>query len=371
MEKYLIWLSQVKGIGPILQKKLLEVFESPEAVYHAHRAELMAVQGIGPAAADSILNSLSLEKADRILEKAEKLKIKILSCFDPIYPEPVKKLPRSPIILYYIGSIKKNSMGVCIVGARRCTGYGKTVTREAAEFLAEEGIPVISGLAKGIDGYAHTACIKRGGYTLAFVAGGADVCYPKEHRELREAVIQNGAVISQYPPNTQARANQFPVRNYLMSAWSHKVLVVEAGEKSGSLITARLAADQEKQVLAVPNSIYSTESRGTNRLIANGAEIYLEKRQLLINHKKGFVPQLENKKESNHIKKNVNLNLEVKKTFSPIEKKIWELIAEKPQQIEKLSLSFSDRLSFLEVLSIMELEGKIERLPGGMVRKIG
>lgn len=226
-------------------------------------------------------------------------------------------------------------------------------------------------MAKGIDSYAHTACIKSGGYTLAFVAGGADVCYPKEHRELREAVIQNGAVISQYPPNTQARANQFPVRNYLMSAWSHKVLVVEAGVKSGSLITAGLAAEQGRQVLAVPNNIYRPESRGTNLLIAKGAEIYLKERQLLINHGKGFAEEAENNRESKLLKNAVKSKFKPQKTFSPVEKKLMELITAKPQHIEKLCLSFSNRLSFLEALSIMELEEKIERLPGGMIRKTG
>ncbi|UNC93971.1 DNA-protecting protein DprA [Candidatus Contubernalis alkalaceticus] len=368
MDKYLIWLSQIKGVGPVLQKKLLEAFECPEAVFHADKAELKSVPGVGAATAESILNSKSLEKAEGILEKAEKLKIKILTCHDPLYPELAKTLPRSPLVLYYLGNIKENSMGVCIVGARRCTNYGKTVTREAAGFLAKEGIPVISGLAKGIDSYAHTSCIKNEGYTLAFVASGVDICYPKEHRELREAVINNGAVISQFPPNTSAKANHFPVRNYLMSAWAFNVLVVEAGEKSGSLITAKLASEQGKQVLAVPNNIYSPEGRGTNLLIAKGAEIYLKERQLLMNQDKGFAAA-ENKRESNHVKKNVKRNLEVQETLSPIEKKISELIAEKPQQIEKLSLLFSDRLSFLETISLMELEEKIERLPGGMIRK--
>ncbi|MDO9573956.1 MAG: DNA-processing protein DprA, partial [Candidatus Contubernalis sp.] len=150
MDKYLIWLSQIKGVGPVLQKKLLEAFKSPEAIFHADKGELMSVPGVGAATADLILNSQSLEKAERILEKAEKLKIEILTCLDPLYPESAKTLPRSPIVLYYLGSIKKHSMGVCIVGARRCTNYGKTVTREAAGFLAKEGMPVISGLAKGI-----------------------------------------------------------------------------------------------------------------------------------------------------------------------------------------------------------------------------
>ncbi len=154
-----------------------------------------------------------------------------------------------------------------------------------------------------------------------------------------------------------------------MSAWSSKVLVIEAGGKSGSLITAQLAFEQGRQVLAVPNSIYSQESRGTNLLIAKGAEIYLNDRQLLLNDKKSFAAKTENKRTSAQVKKAGKRIRDSKKIFSPLEKELWELITEKPQHIEKLGLSFSSRLSFLETLSIMELEGKIKRLPGGMVCK--
>ncbi len=293
MDKYLVWLSQTKGVGPVIQKRLLAAFQSPENIYEAAKEELIKVEGIGPATADSIKNSFSLEKAERILEKLDKLKINLLTYLNPLYPKLAKNHPLSPIVLYYLGNIKKNSMGVCIVGARRCTNYGKTVARDAAGFLAQEGIPVISGLAKGIDGYAHTSCLKNKGYTLAFVGSGVDICYPKEHKELRDAIIKNGAIISQYLPNTPAKAHHFPNRNYLMSAWSFKVLVVEAGENSGSLITAQLASEQGKHVLAVPNSIYSREGRGTNLLISKGAEIYLGENQLLLAEKKDFVAKKE------------------------------------------------------------------------------
>ncbi len=368
MDTYLIWLSQIKSVGPVIQKRLLGAFENPEAIFRASKAELMCVQGVGPATAESILSSFSLEKAKRIRERTEKQGIKILSYLNPLYPELVKKLPLSPIVLYYLGSIKRDSMGVCIVGARRCTDYGKTVVRNAAGFLAQEGIPVISGLAKGIDGYAHTACLINDGYTLAFVGSGVDICYPKEHRELRDAISKNGAIISQYLPSTPPRAVNFPVRNYLMSAWSTKVLVVEAGEKSGSLITAQLAFEQGRQVLAVPNSIYCQESKGTNGLIAKGAEIYIHESQLLIDGRGSFTKNRGNSRVTDDRSKE-QINLSSQEHLSPVEKMLSELITKEPQHIGKIGLSFSDAPSFLETLSIMELEGKIERLPGGMVCK--
>jgi DNA processing protein len=155
------------------------------------------------------------------------------------------------------------------------------VAAEAAAFLAQQGITVASGLAKGIDSYAHTACLKEGGYTLAFVANGPDICYPPEHRSLMEEILVSGAVLSPYPPGTRPRQEYFPLRNRILSAWIDQILVVEAGERSGALITAGYALEQKQRVFAVPNSIYSPESFGTNRLLQNGAEVYLEPKQLL------------------------------------------------------------------------------------------
>jgi len=157
----------------------------------------------------------------------------------------------------------------------------RKVAASAATFLADHGITVVSGLAKGIDSYAHTACLKKGGYTLAFIANGPDLCYPAEHRLLMDQIIEHRAVLSPYPPGTRPRQEYFPLRNRLLSAWVDQLLVVEAGERSGALITAGYALEQDRRVFAVPNSIYSPESIGTNRLLQSGAELYLEPKQLV------------------------------------------------------------------------------------------
>jgi len=258
------------------------------------------------------------------------------------------------------------------VGTRRCTNYGKEVVKEAVEYLANEKIPVISGMAKGIDGYAHTACLKVGGYTLAFFGNGVDICYPKEHSELMEGIIENGAVISQFPPGTKPRPEYFPRRNALMSAWSEKLLVVEAGENSGALITAQYTKELGRKVLAVPNQIYSQTGRGTNLLILKGAQIYLYPEQLLPDNEEGS-PMADRNVVSNRQKTSREYsNTEIlNRQFSEKEKKIIESVSVNSKTIEELSLSIEiNQVELLELLSILELEGIIETLAGGRFKAV-
>ncbi|MFA7468852.1 MAG: DNA-processing protein DprA, partial [Desulfotomaculaceae bacterium] len=191
-------------------------------------------------------------------------------------------------------------------------------------------------MARGIDGYAHTACLRAGGYTVAFLANGLDICYPPEHQILMEQIIANGAVISPYPPQTRPVKSNFYKRNALLSAWSYKVLVVEAGLKSGALLTAGFAEQQKKAVLAVPNSIYSPESAGTNQLIARGAELYLEPAQLL---PAGYEKRMEEALEKSEAKPTLHSKQPERQTaseqLSPLEKQIIDRL-QKPQKMEQL-----------------------------------
>lgn len=253
---YWIWLTQIEGIGPVSQQLLLGKFQVPENIYRATMEELTGCKGIGKDKAGRILKARSLEQAKRILEKTEQLNIKLLTRNDLHYPEKAKMITDMPALLYYRGTIIEDSMGVAIVGSRRCTDYGKRIVTEASAFLARNGISVISGMAKGIDAYAHTVCLKEGGYTIAFLGNGPDICYPSEHQNLMERILENGAVISEYPPNTPPDKSYFPRRNRLISAWSHKVLVIEAGLNSGSLITAEFAEKLGREVLEC-RTIYS------------------------------------------------------------------------------------------------------------------
>lgn len=367
--QYWIWLGLLKGIGPVIQKRLLGYFGDAESVYRASKSELMEVSGIGNTLSET-MKSTSLEGAKRILERTDKLNIKILTYNDGLYNIKAKQCPYSPVILYYRGNLLPDSTGVGIVGARRCTDYGKEVVKEAAGYLANKKVPVISGMARGIDGYAHTACLKTGGYTLAFFGNGVDICYPKEHRELMDNIIKNGAILSQFPPGTRPKPEYFPRRNSLMSAWCEKLLVVEAGKNSGSLITARYMEELGKEVLAVPNQIYNQTGKGTNFLILKGAKIYLCPEQLLPDNEEEFSAMNGdiglNKREMNKTHNDTKLP---ERQLSEKEKKIIESVSANPKTIEELSqLTKINQIELLEQLSVLELEGIIETSAGGKFR---
>lgn len=346
---YWIWLTQVKGLGPKRQRSLLQKFNNPEDIYRASLEELLQCNGIGKATGINIINERSLEKAKNILDNVNNLNISLLTLDNPLYPTQVKDIEEMPILLYYKGNLIKNSMGVGIVGARRCSEYGKMVVDDAATYLARENIVVISGMAKGIDGYAHTSCIKAGGYTIAVLGNGLDICYPPEHLELMEMIVKNGAVVSEFPPGVRPNPKHFPRRNLIISAWSYKILVIEAGAKSGSLITANYGKQYNREIFALPDNIYNQESKGSNELIYNGATIYLHKNQLLIENRYEPKEKVVDKVSNNPY------------DLDKLEKIIIKTILSKDSTtLEELSLLMNiDQMKLLGKLSLMELEGKV------------
>lgn len=272
---YWIWLSQLRGVGPILQKKLLAAFKGdPEKIYRASVADLVDVDGIGKATAKKI-TQFRIDEVKATIALVEKLKIEVLTLGASRYAD-VFSCKRSPILFYYRGTLPK-IRGVAVVGARRCTDDAKRAASEISSAVGERGRPVISGMAKGVDSYAHTACLKVGGYTMAVLASGVDICYPKEHQSLYEKIVgDGGAVISAYPPGVKPHPKFFLERNAHISAWSTDVVVVQASVNSGSLTTARFAKEQGRNVYVVPHSIYTPEAEGSNLLLMNGAHPYLE-----------------------------------------------------------------------------------------------
>lgn len=272
MELYWIWLSQLKYVGPVLQKKLLLYFQTPKAVYDANEDEISNVMKLNLRAKNSILNSRSLKDSERIMKNAERCGIHILKHNSDLYPIYAKCHKESPIVLYYKGNLPRLETAVGVVGARRCTAYGKNVAKEIGGELAKLQIPVISGFAKGIDSYAQSACVGNGGYTMAFLGCGPDVCYPSEQRHLYQQILEGkGVFISKYPPGTPPKPKYFIDRNAMISAWSTELVVVEAGEQSGALWTANFALKHDKPVYAVPNQIHIQEGAGTNRLLLNNS----------------------------------------------------------------------------------------------------
>jgi len=362
VDTYWLWLTALKGVGPVTQRNLVKEFGSPQAVYAATQEEMKATKGLRAQVIETILDCRSMDKAKEAEAFMQRHGIKILSFDDPLYPSRVNNFPNQPAVLYYKGNLRPPQTSVGIVGSRRCTAYGKQVAAEAAAFLAQQGVTVVSGLAKGIDSYAHTACIKEGGYTLAFVANGPDICYPPEHRSLMNEIIENGAVLSPYPPGTRPRQEYFPLRNRLLSAWVDQLLVVEAGERSGALITAGYAMEQKRRVFAVPNSIYSPESVGTNRLLLKGAEVYLEPKQLVSLEEARFQQDRNNTVARKQPIQGDPIRKKLEVQSSPQERLILKRInnPENPVGVRDFLDLFDGNLSvLLSLLCSMEIEGKV------------
>ncbi len=278
---YWVAFSLVRGIGAVRTRLLIDFFGSLKTAWEASRADWVEA-GISPKLADRIQEVRSqkdLEKMDSWLGSQD---IRVCTWMDAEYPLLLKEIDQPPPVLYIRGSItKQDEESFAIVGTRRVTVYGKQVAREAAEFLAGNRVTVVSGLARGVDGIAHQAALQCGGRTLAVLGCGVEQIYPPEHRKLAEEIISQGALISDYPPGTKPEAINFPPRNRIISGLSKAVLVVEAGESSGALITAGFAADQGRDVFAVPGNIYSAQSRGTNRLLEKGAIPFLDCKTLM------------------------------------------------------------------------------------------
>lgn len=301
VEIYWIWLSRLKHVGPILQKLLIQHFSTPKEIYEANPEELSQVPKMTKNALLSISTNHCLKEAENILKSAKRGGINILLLKNKFYPTFAKEYKESPIVLYYRGEIRPLQKSVGVVGARRCTSYGKKIAERIGDELAAHKIPVISGFAKGIDSYAQAACIKKGGYTVAFLGCGPDICYPPEQRKLYHQILEKGgAFISQYPPGTPPNPKYFLARNAHISAWSTELVIVEAGEQSGALWTADFALKNNRQIYAVPNQIDVPEGMGTNNLLAKGIPPYLGLQSLKVAQEIKHQP-IEIPKETNPI----------------------------------------------------------------------
>ena len=262
-------LNMTPGIGPRAAAKLLERFGSAEAVYKATRAELEQLR-LPPEAVDTIIARELLPRAEAEINAVKALGGDILLLDDGVYPSSLREIYDPPIVLYVKGAWSDCLDRPCIgvVGSRRCSTYGQNAANMLARDLAEHGVTVVSGFARGIDAAAHRGALEAGGRTVAVLGTGIDEVYPRDHKKLAAEILdRGGALVSQFPLGTPPVSENFPYRNRIISGLSLGVVVVEAAENSGSLITARLAMEQNREVFAVPGNITSRNSFGTNYLI--------------------------------------------------------------------------------------------------------
>ncbi len=273
-KKYTIWLSSVPGIGSISCLNLIRHFGSAENVYQCSFSELMASGIIKEKVANKVIGHRNIGDTDEYLKVMKKNNIKVYTVFEDGYPENLKNIYDPPPVLYVKGSLTEgDSSAVAIVGSRKASDYGLKVAHRIASRLAELGITIVSGMALGIDSAAHKGALSTKGRTIAVFACGHKYIYPASNYKLCEDIQKCGAIITEYPFDTEAFAPHFPARNRIISGMSLGVIIVEAGEKSGSLITADFALEQGREVFAVPGNITSQNSKGTNALIKNGAKL--------------------------------------------------------------------------------------------------
>lgn len=262
------------GVGSVTFKNLIGHFGSARLAAQASADELAEAPGIGLRRARKMLQSSGEAAVEAELKLAARHRVHIITCIDPHYPQALKYLPDPPIMLYVRGTLTDaDRLAMAIVGSRRSSLYGQQQAERFAVALSQIGFTVISGLARGIDVAAHRAAVKHGGRTVAVLGNGLSTIYPPEHQKVAAEIVDSGAVISEYPMTAEPRAEHFPRRNRIISGMSLGVLVIEAGLKSGALITAHVAAEQGKEVFALPGRVDSPFSTGCHKLIQEGARL--------------------------------------------------------------------------------------------------
>lgn len=253
-QKYWIWYSLIKGVGSIRKQKLLEKYKTPENIYNLKKEELLKIKGIGEELVQSILNQNIRSSLEKHINYMRKNNIDIINIQDKEYPQMLKEIYSPPISLYIKGNKDiLNNNSIAIIGCREASEYGKRASKYFSYNLAKKGINIVSGLAKGIDSYSHIGTICANGNTIAVIGNGLDTIYPKENKDLEEDIINSGgAILSEYPLGTKPEKMNFPARNRIISGLSKAVLVIEAKEKSGTLITVDFALEQGRDVYVVP-----------------------------------------------------------------------------------------------------------------------
>ena len=268
---YMLWLSSLTQYLPSRKlNELLQIFGTARAVFNAEPKLLQP--HLSPAGLRHICAQRDLRYIESLLHTMERLGIVYFSRHHERFPELLNEIPDPPLGIFILGELPpENLHKVAIIGSRRCSEYGLTAARLLAKPLAHSGIIVVSGMARGVDSMAHKGALDGGGKTIAVLGCGVDICYPSENEKLRIDIINNGCLLSEYPPGTKPLPMHFPARNRIISGLCQGVVVTEAGRKSGTLITVDQASEQGREVLAVPGNIVSKLSEGTNQLIRDGA----------------------------------------------------------------------------------------------------
>lgn len=348
--EYWLWISSVEFLYFEKLKKLIEQFKSVKNIYCANKKQLMIKGGLSDKEITSLDESKKRFSPEQYIKNLEKNNIQFVCIEDKNYPKRLFPYNHKPYFLFYKGKLPDDSLPiVAMVGARGCSGYGRNMAKSLARGLSENNVQIISGMARGIDTYSGLGALEGKAPSFAVLGCGADICYPTENIELYEDILNNGGIISEYPPGSPPLAWHFPQRNRIISGLSDKVIVIEAKEKSGSLITVEWALEQGKDILAVPGRAGDRLSDGCNRLIKNGAgmvtcvEDILEELKYVVFNKAYLNDAVEKTLEKDFLLLYSELSLQPKN--------IYELIETTGLKYERL----------VEMLLQLQLRGLIEQ----------
>ncbi len=361
-EIHLLALTAIRTLGPVMIKRIIEILRDPAKTFKVSRKELLKIEGMTETVADEICRMNPEKTARKMLKDIDREGIQLLSIYHELYPPLLKEIYDPPPILYLKGELKDD---IClgVVGTRHPTSYGKVAAEEIGRSLAAVGITVVSGLARGIDTLAHKAALEGGGKTIAVLGCGFKHLYPKENRKLAEKISEHGAVVTEFPLDTPPFPENFPRRNRIISGLCEAIVVVEAAEKSGALITANYALNQGRDVFAIPGNITSVKSTGTNNLIREGA-IPIVNFENIIDElperlKSRIDRRLQDSRVEDHLmKEDIALDRD--------EEKILSLLSiDQPTHINKIAEKSMIRINNLlaSILSL-EIKGLVEHLPG-------
>ncbi len=350
----------LEDIGSVTLRKLVQEFGDFRGIVNAGSPELAGLSWLPKKFRSGFERDRMLKAADEELAKAKKFGAQVITYFDERYPERLKTIDAAPIVLYVKGQIptKTDQRYLSVVGSRAASRYGLKMARDIARGVAAQGVVIVSGLATGIDGAAHEGALEAGGITIGILGGGLNRMYPKEHRVLADRMADKGAVVSEFPMDMEAKAEFFPMRNRIISGLSEALLVVEAREKSGALITVGFALAQGRDVYAVPGNADSSKSLGTNRLIREGARMVTGPADVL--EEMGIAAATEVKSEK---QTTIELNESERRILSLLDEEECPMddLIEKSQTPARL---------VIQTLSSLEFKGCVRQLPGKHFQKV-
>lgn len=279
-DNYLFWLDGIEGLGAIAKRNLMDAFGSAKEIYTGQEKYLKLILDERKY---RLLVEARKAEPEKIYEEAKACGIHLVSCFEEEFPKKLLQIPDAPFAIYYKGKLPSDELpAVAIIGARECSAYGEYVAGELGKVLGQQGIQVISGMAKGIDGISQMEALKVGGVSYGVLGCGVDICYPKSNRKVYDKLIETGGILSTYPPKTQPRASLFPPRNRIVSGLSDVLVVIEARQKSGTYITVEMALEQGREIYAVPGRVTDRLSDGCNKMLKDGAHVFLSPQDFLL-----------------------------------------------------------------------------------------